>query len=204
MRWVLALALLIGSAVYLYDRYQRLDAPAAVPPAPPALSSLPAPDSFLAVAEIKRIRGSVSDPDPGVRWAALEFLFNVRDPEAVDRLSKAVAEDPDPALRLKGIELLKRASAVPILKLQGLIKALSDVDPSIRIASLKAIGDVGDAHAAPWVADALKDYDPDVRTQALHTLGQFQDKRKEEFKALAEQLKAQYETAVRKSQEQQE
>ncbi len=202
MRWILALTLLAGSSFYLYDRYRRLNAPPSPPP--PAVEPLPEPADLLSVAEIKRIRRSVDDPNPAVRMTTLELLFDVRDPEAVVLLNKAASSDYDTDVRLKSIALLKTAQDVPILKLQGLIKALTDFDPAVRVASLKAIGDVGDAAAAPWVADALKDSEPDVRAEALRTIGRFQDKRVAEQAALAAKLREQYEQAVQRAKDRQE
>jgi HEAT repeat protein len=204
MRLIMGVALASAAGFYLFVRYQKMNAYVPQPPAPPAISAQPAPDSFLQVSEIKRVRKSVDDFDAGVRWAAIEFLFNVRDPEAIVYLSKAASEDPDTDIRLKAIALLKTAQDIPIVKLQGLIKALSDYDTGVRIAALRAIGDLGDANAAPWVADVLRDAEPEVRKEALHTLSKFQDRRKEEFAALAQKLKEQYEIAVLQAKKQQE
>jgi len=68
-----------------------------------------------------------------------------------------------------------------------------------RIASLQALGDIGDPSVAVWVTALLRDTEPTVRIEALRTLGRFQDKRKAEFKILAEKLRADYEDAVRRA-----
>jgi HEAT repeat protein len=112
------------------------------------------------------MRASLQDADPEVRWAAVQLLFNIRDPQVGPLVERMLSEDPDPELRVKIISLYKGREETA--RLGPLVRGLQDVDMSVRLASLR-------------------------------TLGRFQDKRKEEFKALAEKLRTDYEEAVRRS-----
>lgn len=199
MRWLVSLILIGGSALYLYTRFnlKRIEEPKQEIPAPAALGKQD-PQPFLTVVELKKVRKSVRDADPGVRWSALELLFTFRDPQSVKLLEKAIAEDPDPDLRLKAIRLLSttpNADRVP-----ALVRGLTDVEKDVRLASLEALGQLGDASASPWVVETLKDPEPEVKRAALDTLGKFQEKRKREFQELSDKLRVQYETAVKKAQ----
>lgn len=199
MRWLVSLILIGGSAFFLYTRFNQkeIQEPQREVPAPMALAKQD-PQPFLTVEELKKVRKSVRDGDPGVRWSALELLFTFRDPQSVKLLEKAIAEDPDPDLRLKAIRLLSanpNAERVP-----ALVRGLTDVEKDVRLASLEALGNLGDASASPWVVEALKDPEADVKRAALNTLGKFQEKRKREFQELSDKLRVQYETAVKKAQ----
>ncbi len=201
MKWLLAAALIGGSSLYLYTRYrEQIAAPPQPIQEPPQLAQTQ-PQPFLSADDLRRVKKSAEDPDSGVRWSALQLLFAFRDPDSVKLLEKAIAEDPDPDLRMKAIRMLKDAPA-GVNRVPGLVRGLSDTDPDIRIASLKALASVGDPAATPWVVELIKDPESAVRIQALKTLGQFQDERKKEFEALAYQLRKQYEEAIRKSKHQ--
>lgn len=199
MPWVIAMLLLVASSFYLYERYTRLSTPSVVPP-PRALerpvdSQLP---PLLSAKEIEGIRRSVTSPDPGVRWAAMQLLHTLRDPEAVNMIESAVARDPDPELRMKAIELLRQKGGTG--EIRALIKGLKDTEPEVRIASIRALGHLGDPAATPWIADAaVNDYDAEVKREALLALGRFQDKRRAEFAELAERLRREYQSAVKRA-----
>jgi HEAT repeat protein len=145
------------------------------------------------------VRLSTQDPDSNVRWAAIELLFTIKDPESLKILEKTVADDPDSELRVKAVRLLNAGGTSK--QVPGLIKALDDIDMDVRLAALKALGDIGDPAAAPKVASLLKDPENDVKTEALRTLGRFQDKRRQQLQDLTDQLRRQYEAAVKKSQQ---
>lgn len=200
MRWVIAMLFLAGSSFYLYERYAAVSAPPALPPPPQAMArpGEEGPPPFLTVQEIKGIRRSVSSADPGVRWAAMELLHTLRDPEAVGLIEQAVVRDPDPAVRLKAVEMLRLKGGAG--EVRALIKGLQDTEPEVRIAALKALGHLGDPAAAPWVADvAVNDYDSEVKREALIALGRFQDKRRAEFAALADRLRRDYQSALKRA-----
>ncbi len=181
------------AAAFLFWDHQHPNVPPVAPPPPPAIRQEPGP--VFSEDEIKKVRLSLQDADSSVRWAAIQLLFNIRDPQLGPILEKMLAEDPDPEVRMKVVGLFKGREDVS--RLGALVRGLADTDPSVRIASLQALGDIGDPSVAVWVTAVLKDSEPSVRIEALRTLGRFQDKRKAEFKALADKLRADYEEAVR-------
>lgn len=179
--------LFVGGASYLGWRGSR-KAPAPPPP-PPVEAVAPAP--VLGSAEMRRVRESLSDPDPAIRWAAVELLFALRDPEVLGRLEEMSAKDVEPELRRKALGLLRQGGSSALM---GLIRGLQDPEPEVRLASLKAIGEIADPAASPWVTEtAVSDIEPEVKAAALRTLGKFQERRVEEFRALADKLRRDYE-----------
>ena len=197
MRWIFA-SLCIGfSALYIYHRFERANAPPAAVPVAPTIFERTEPLSFLSGSDLEKLHKSVNDPDSGIRWTAIVLLYTVKDPESLNILERTIALDPDHQLRERAIQLLRTRS--DFSSIRGLIRGLQDTDTNIRLMSLKAIGDIGDPAATPWVTEALKDTEPEVRMAALQTLGRFEDKRKAEFQELIEKLRAQYEEAVKKA-----
>ncbi len=188
------LFIFLGAGSYLIWDHLHPVHETVVPP-PPPIVQLPGP--VFAEEEIKKVRLSLQDADSSVRWAAIQLLFNIRDPQLGPILEKMLAEDPDPEVRTKVVGLFRGREDVS--RLGGLVRGLNDTDPSVRIASLQALGDIGDPSVVVWVTAILKDAEPSVRIEALRTLGRFQDKRKAEFKALADKLRADYEEAVRRA-----
>lgn len=189
------LFIFLGAAAFLVLDYRNPPREAVAPPPPPAIEQQPAP--VFSEAEIKKVRLSLQDSDPSVRWAAIQLLFNIRDPQLGPMLEKMLTEDPDPEVRMKVVSLFKGRE--DLSRLGALVRGLSDYDASVRIASLQALGDIGDPSVVIWITALLRDVEPDVRIEALRTLGRFQDKRKAEFKALADKLRTDYEEAVRRA-----
>ena len=183
----------LGAGAFLAWDHMHPEAPPVAPPPPPAIQQLPGP--VFSEYEIRKVRLSLQDADSSVRWAAIQLLFNIRDPQLGPILEKMLAEDPDPEVRMKVVGLFKGRE--DLSRLGALVRGLGDTDPQVRIASLHALGDIGDPSVAVWVTAVLKDAEPDVRIEALKTLGRFQDKRKADFKALADKLRSDYEEAVR-------
>ncbi len=196
MRWIAAIVILAATSVFLFDKFRAMNAP---PPPPPPVMAHEVPQPLFSPVELKEIRRSTKDGDPNVRWAAMQLLFTIKDPESTDILKRAVTGDLDPEVRLNAVKLL--GGSHDSKQLPGLIKGLTDTDQQVRLSALKAVGDIGDPAAAPYVAALLKDPDADIKTEALHTLGRLQDDRSSAFREMADQLRRQYETAVKKSQE---
>jgi HEAT repeat protein len=194
---LVALIVFLAAAGYLVHEYLRPPQPPPLPAEPPATTASPNPGSVFSEAEAEKVRASLLDADPAVRWAAAQLLYNVRDPQLGPLLEKMIAEDPDADLRIKIVGMMKGRE--DLMRLGGLVKGLRDVDKSVRIASLNALGDIGDPSVITWITALLKDPEPDVKIAALQTLGRFQDKRKEDFRLLAEKLKKDYEEALRRA-----
>lgn len=199
MRWIPAVVVLIASSAFLYQQYRAMNAPAPAPTAPAAPVQPEEPLPFLTEAQLKAVRASTKDPDSAVRWSATELLYTLKDPASADILEKVIAGDADAEVRMKAVKLLESGGSSK--QLPGLIKALDDADTDVRLASLKAIGAIADPAAAPRVAALLKDPDSDIRSEALRTLGKFQEKRMKDFQDLTDELRRQYEAAVKKARE---
>lgn len=197
MSRLIAFLIFVGAAGYLVYQFKHPPQPAPLPAEPPVVVAPRDPGPVFSEAEVEKVRQSLHDADPSVRWAAAQLLFNVHDPQLGTLLERMIAEDPDPELRIKIVGMMKGRE--DLIRLGGLVSGLRDVDKSVRIASLSALGDIGDPSVATWVTALLKDPEPEVKIAALQTLGRFQDKRKEEFRALAEKLKNDYEEALRRA-----
>lgn len=194
MKWIMAL-LFVGAGTYLAVRHRQEP-----PPPPPVLrplDNLP-PMPVIDAAEFEKVQRSTRDPSPEVRWAAIQLLYALRDPSAMELLEHIMTDDPEPDLRLKAVALLRNGGSSA--SLPTLVKGLKDVDKTVRVASLIAIGDIGDPASAPWVTEALKDYEPEVRVAALQTLSRFQDQKTAQFRRLAESLRKDYEAALLRKQ----
>ncbi|MBI4374817.1 MAG: HEAT repeat domain-containing protein [Elusimicrobia bacterium] len=194
-RIAIGLFLIMASSGFLaYRLTRRLEPPI---PAPPALFK-PEPAPFLSLLELGKIRSSTLDSDPKVRATAMELLFLMKDPQAIAILRRAIAQDIDPEVRTKAVELLRKQS--DIAALAGLISGLQDVEKGVRLTSLSAIANMGDPSAGPWVAEAaVKDAEPDVRSEALRTLAKLQERRTIQWQELVDQLRKEYERALKRS-----
>lgn len=197
MSKLFALVVFLVSAGFLAHEYLRPATPPPEPAEPPVVERAAEPAPLFSAAEIEKIRQSLREPNVEVRWAAIQVLYNIRDPQLGVLLERMIADDPDVDLRIKIVGLMK--DSAELLRLGGLVKGLRDVDKDVRIASLNALGDIGDPSVSTWVTALLKDPDPEVKITALQTLGRFHDKRKLEFKILAEKLKKDYEEALRRA-----
>jgi HEAT repeat protein len=194
MRRGFALVVLVVSAAYLLYEYKKpQERP--LPPPPPVMDQ-PDPGPVFSDADVRRVRQSLKDGDPGVRWTAAQLLYNIRDPQLGPLLDKMIAEDPDPEVRIKVVGMMKGRE--DLVRLGGLVRALSDTDKGVRLQALDSLGAIGDPSVASWVTALLKDPEVEVRVAALQTLGKFQDKRKKEFHELADKLKKDYEDALRR------
>lgn len=196
MSRLIAFIVFLAAGGYLWREYSRPPAPPPLPAEPPAVAA-PDPGSVFTEVDAQKVRMSLLDADPNVRWAAAQLLYNVRDPQLGPLLEKMISEDPDADLRIKIVGMMKGRE--DLIRLGGLVKGLHDVDKSVRIASLTALGDIGDPSVVTWVTALLKDPEPEVKIAALQTLGRFQEKRVQEFRALADKLRLDYEEALRRA-----
>ena len=104
MSRLLALIIFLVAAVYLSREYSRPPQPPAPPPmADPSKDAI----SVFSEREIIKVRQSLQDADPDVRWAAAQLLSIVRDPQLGALLEKLIAEDSDTGLRVKVVGLMK-------------------------------------------------------------------------------------------------
>ncbi len=116
-----------------------------------------------------------SDTSGDMRWRAVYSLSRLRPPSAARRLAEAM-RDPLALTRAAAVRAFTPAfvdsaglgrDAVARL----LLPLLTDDDPGVRIAALRAIGTLGDSSMAERVADRLNDPVPNVRVSAAQSLG---------------------------------
>ncbi|MFA6029274.1 MAG: HEAT repeat domain-containing protein [Elusimicrobiota bacterium] len=192
-RFLLVL-IVVGGLLYFHQKYSQRPGPP--PPSPPPAMDMPPPIA-LDEMELDKVRLATKDSDPQVRWAAIELLYRIKDPEALTLLEKTLAIDSEPQVRRNAVEILRNQSSKGAPK--QLLPALRDPEKDIRIVALLAIGERGDASVIPDVSKLLLDIEPDVRLQALRTLARIQEKRVGEFLPLQEQLKTDYNEIVVRS-----
>jgi len=151
----------------------------------PGAGRLPDPvvaEALLAIWRLPRSTGFASLIEPftasGVgqelRWRAVYALMRAGDPRGADALLAAL-RDPDPLVR----SLAARGLRAPVADSagrrdaarSGLLRALDDEHPHVRINALRALATFGDQALAPAVARLLGDADPNVVLAAAEALG---------------------------------
>lgn len=179
-------------------RIRNEEQKASQPPPPPPQRIQQADTPFLALDEAQRekIRQAAKDSDPSVRWAAIELMYRIRDPQAFGVLRETISSDWQPAMRKKAVDLLKQAAQQdakdrPVV-IDNLLVALKDPDSQMRIAGLLALGEIGDKRAVPQITGMLSDSDSEVRVQALHALSRLQEKKQAEYEKMAQELRDEY------------
>lgn len=197
--------LLIIGGIYLY-RTHRPVPKAALPPKPPILEEThPVPAPILGPDEIRRVHDAALDTDSNVRWAAIELMYRVHDPQVIPILQNTLKMDTDSTMRRKALNLIQQAAEKETGKKSAaekdLLVALDDSEKEIRMMALMGLGATGDIRVIPKVTEALNDTDPQVRLQALHTLSQLQEQRNVAFMNLNQKLKLDYEQAVKRAEE---
>ena len=183
---VVALAAALGYVLYQRGMFSPPPPPAPPPPPPPAILSEPAP--VINDAELAKVLRSAQDPEATVRWEAVVFLDKVKSPRAMPLMKEMLAQDLDPALRIKIINLLSDRHTPEVL--QALIVAMKDQEAEVRMAALRALEKIGDFSVAGAIANGpIRDQEENVRLQAMKTLNSLQDKKQKEI----EEAKARWE-----------
>jgi HEAT repeat protein len=183
---VVALAAALGYVLYQRGMFSPPPPPAPPPPPPPAILSEPAP--VINDAELAKVLRSAQDPEATVRWEAVVFLDKVKSPRAMPLMKEMLAQDMDPALRIKIINLLSDRHTPEVL--QALIVAMKDQEAEVRMAALRALEKIGDFSVAGAIANGpIRDQEENVRLQAMKTLNSLQDKKQKEI----EEAKARWE-----------
>jgi HEAT repeat protein len=112
---------------------------------------------------------AIDDNNDNLRVEALRALGTLRDRRAVQPLLQQYAKDPSPQVRyecLTSLGLIGDSAAVPVL-----LKGTADTDPYVRMWSMDALCQMGDARAAKLAAPLLDDPSVYVRRQVLYSCG---------------------------------
>lgn len=203
-RMVMVVVLVLGISYILWVRLNETKPPKPIPP--PPILEMSSPTPVLDEAQMQKIREAANDTEPSVRWAAIELMYRMHDPQSLAMLQKTLSLDFEPSVRKKALDMLKESaqkeSEGKPAALQELLVALKDQDREMRIAALLALGEIGDRRAVPQIADLVHDWDPEVRLQALHTLSQLQERKQAAYRQLTDELRKDYETAAQRGQKQ--
>ena len=110
----------------------------------------------------------LADPDPEVRWAAIEEIGEEKDPYAVPPLLQVLAEDPRARMRQAAAFALGRQGDARAL--DPLLNALKDPEATVREGAVTALGWLKAPEALSKLQTALKDPDARVRWAAASAL----------------------------------
>ena len=119
------------------------------------------------------IRQLLNDPNARVRLEALQALGEVRDKEAVPRMTEMLA-DGDPAIRRQAIRSLSECQAGEAGT--AIAAQLGDADARVREEAADALGELKSQAAVEGLLQALADASQDVRGEAIASLGEIGDK----------------------------
>jgi cyclophilin family peptidyl-prolyl cis-trans isomerase len=113
-----------------------------------------------------------ADGQPVSRWWPIAYAFRrVGDPKAASPLRALAAGDGlyTRAFAARGLGALKDAAAIEIL--HGLATAGSP--PSVAVEAVRALGELGDARAYPWLVDLLggKRLHAELRAEVVRAIG---------------------------------
>ncbi len=113
------------------------------------------------------------DPGPRVRVMAAWALGELENPDAIESLSRALADGPQPLRRAAASALgeIEKPGAVP-----ALIRALNDPDAAVRAQAAWALGEIEDHAAVEGLSRALlTDEASEVRVAAARALGEIEE-----------------------------
>ncbi len=114
--------------------------------------------------------GSMNDPDPAVRQAAVRMVGEAKDKAALPALSTVLEKDLDEDVRLAALgSLLVIGDAHAVT---AYAKALKDESEKVRMSAAEALSGLWDEAALKGLVDALgSDPSPKVRRSAAAALG---------------------------------
>jgi HEAT repeat protein len=109
-----------------------------------------------------------TEPDPIVREAILHAASKFRS-QMSDRMLMAALNDTDAYVRQTACRLVsRRGSPAAIAELGRVAKADAEVD--VRLAATRALGELRDASAVPYLSGGLADHDPAVQLATVEAL----------------------------------
>ncbi len=125
------------------------------------------------------------DSEPKIRWAAVELLYRIEDPQATQMVKERLSQEPEAWIRKSILRMLGDRRDMQSLQLLGV--GLKDYDKEVRLVAVETIGNFTNAEALPVLNKAMEDYDPEVKLKAIEALDRIQ-----------ETLRAQKEEQIRK------
>lgn len=122
-----------------------------------------------------------NDSEAKIRWAAVELLYRIEDPQAPQVVKERLSQEPETWVRKSIIRMIGDRKDMQSLAL--LEEGLKDYDKDVRLATVDTIGNFINAEALPVLNKAMQDYDPEVKLKAIEALDRIQEtlrKQKEE------------------------
>lgn len=117
----------------------------------------------------------LNDSDPAQRLEAVRSLGESGQAEAIEYLIQATG-DPDDAVKIKAIDYLGKLRATDATQVLVQKLFLRETEPPVKQRILVALGRMGDAKAAPSIAEFLgHDSDPAMCATAVFALGEIGD-----------------------------
>ncbi len=187
MKYFFLFVLFIVAGYFAFQELKPKPVPPPPPP-PPILSKINTIRPLLSPEDEQRIAKSADDTNEKVRWQALKLLANGKSSLALPLLFKHLEHDPSVPLRVKILGLLSQYKGNADV-LTHVTAALSDYNPDIRLAALKALDQMDAYSAATAITGLLKDSEGPVRQEALNTLNDLQNKRQKEIDAACAEWK---------------
>ncbi|MBI4057484.1 MAG: HEAT repeat domain-containing protein [Elusimicrobia bacterium] len=169
MKWILMVTIFILGVWYLVNKNHEPVAPAVSQnPTQQQILSGPQPALRLTPETQETLKKISKDPEPKVRWAAMEIIYRLKDPQAILTIHQALPNETDPWVRKNIYQMFaesKDRNAMPLL-----LKGLKDYDKEVRIAAINAIGALEDPSVVPLLNEVLKDFDPDIKLETIKTI----------------------------------
>jgi HEAT repeat protein len=114
----------------------------------------------------------LSDENDHVRLGAVLVAGRLSSPDLLQQMRTRLAKDSDPRVRaLCAASLHDRTPAT----IDCLVNALHDSDPYVRASSCRALGEIGDRTATPFLAGLHNDSSWEVRWDAAVARGKLGD-----------------------------
>ncbi len=107
--------------------------------------------------------------------SALSYRIQALEEDPVNRGYTYLGSE-NPALRLEGINALRRIARFDPASRQAIRDMLSDPNERVRREATDALGDLGDKEAAPFMAQMLSDPDAGVRREAIDSFADWGQK----------------------------
>lgn len=109
-----------------------------------------------------------NEDDPMIRMEIVRAMGTVDAPLA-DRVLRAAVEDPSPEVRITAAEVWGRCGGKDAVEVLGQLLG-SDLDIDVRLAAVRALGQIAEPSAVAVLGRVLDDPDPALQYRAVQSL----------------------------------